>query len=266
MLGTAGAARLVRSLALVLLLLTAGCMGEPETPPTAVLAGSSPVPTAAPPTRPPPTETEILPASAVPSASAVASSPGPTLTMTSVPPTPTNPLLSSTLAAMDALQTYHYTTTVQTFDDAHKFQSASEGDYVAPGGLQWMTTVEGITTTAVLTGNLYYVAVSGQAWTPLPGGAVERQRQLPWRLLNLATDVLLVSRDPPTDPDPVIRMSFTLPTNALPPESHSWKVVEGEVWIGQSDYRVRAFKLFAQDPTHETTTRFFLSAYDEPVQ
>jgi TolB protein len=43
-------------------------------------------------------------------------------------------------------------------------------------------------------------------------------------------------------------------------------VAQGEVWLGVTDYRVRAYKLVAQEPRYETTERVFLSAYNVPVQ
>ncbi|HMA34271.1 MAG TPA: hypothetical protein VKY74_07285, partial [Chloroflexia bacterium] len=195
--------------------------------------------------------------------------PLPTGTATSGPavatPETSNLLLRAAVAAMAQVHSYHYTSTVQIFDDGRPLAVTSAGDYLAPGGLHWSTAVSGITTTAVLTGARYLVAVGTGAWTEVPGGERERAHQLLWPLIGQAAAVTEVGRDLPTDPDPAIHLAFTLPPAALPLDKHPWQVAQGDVWLGLTDHRVRAFKLFAQEPRYETTERVFLSAFDAPV-
>jgi len=252
------------SSALATLLLATACLGTPTdtpipTPSSAATispSSSTPSPTDTPPPTVPPTMPPTIPQ---PSAT-----PAPTQ-----PPTPAtnNPLLRASLAAMSMVRSYHYTDTFSVVDNGHQFDSVGEGDYVQPGGLFWSSAVDGIRTTAVLTGEQYYVSVGNTAWTSLPGGGVERARQTVWTVLRQARNVVEVGRDPPTDPDPTIQLTFTLPLNILPLETHPWTLAEGEVWIGAGDLRIRAFKLFAQEPLYETTERFFFSKFNAaPVQ
>jgi hypothetical protein len=253
-----------RGLAAALLLLTTACFGSPDSTPSPV----APAPVTNPPARPTataplPTATEV--AVTAPTVSAAAPTPA---TAPSASPTPTtrNPLILQALGAMAAVQSYHYTATVQTFDEGRKLQASREGDYAAPGGLRWVNVVDNITTTAVLTDGVYYVAVDAGAWTSVSGGADERAHQLSWQLMARAQDVVEAGRDPATDPDPTIHLTFTLPLDNLPLEARPWQVAQGEVWLGVTDYRVRAYKLYAQEPHYETTERVFLSAYNVPVQ
>jgi WD40 repeat protein len=258
-----------RGFAAVLLLLATACLGAPDSTPSPVAqAPATNAPARPSATAPLPTATEV--AVAAPTASAVAervttptSTPAPSASPT---PTTRNPLILQALSAMAAVHTYHYTATVQTFDDGHKLQSSREGDYEAPAGLRWVNVVDNITTTAVLTDDVYYVAVDTGAWTSVPGGAQERAHQLSWQLMARAQDVVEAGRDPATDPDPTVHLTFTLPLDNLPLEARPWQVAQGEVWLGVTDYRVRAYKLYAQEPRYETTERVFLSAYNVPVQ
>lgn len=252
------------SSAFAALLLATACLGTPtETPiPTPPAATFSPPVSVPSPTDalPPPT----IPPTMLPTLPAPSPTPAPTQ-----PPTPTtnNLLLRASLTAMDMVRSYHYTDTFSVVDNGHQFDSVGEGDYVQPGGLFWVSAVDGITTTAVLTGEQYYVSVGDTAWTSLPGGGVERARQTVWTVLRQAKNVTEVGRDPPTDPDPTIQLTFTLPLNILPLETHPWTLAEGEVWIGAGDLRIRAFKLFAQEPLYGTTERFFFSKFNGlPVQ
>ena len=252
-----------RGLAAAMLLLTSACLDSPNpTPSPVVLAPGTNQPALPSATAPLPTATEV--AVAAPTTAAVTSPVGAT-TLPAAPaaaPTPAtrNPLILQALSAMTAVQSYHYTATVQTFDEGHKLQSSREGDYAAPDGLRWINVVDNITTTAVLTGSAYYVAVDTSGWTNVSGGAQERAHQLSWQLIARAQDVVEAGRDPDTDPDPTIHLTFTLPLDNLPLEARPWQVAQGEVWLGVTDYRVRAYKLFAQEPHYETTERVFLSA------
>ncbi len=252
-----------RGLAAALLLLTTACLGPPDSTPSPV----APAPALPSATAPLPTPTEVAVAGPT---SVAAASPIATTTLPVLPAAPTpathNPLILRALSAMAVVQSYHYTATVQTFDDGHKLQSSREGDYAAPAGLRWVNVVDNITTTAVLTGSMYYVAVDTGGWTSVSGGAQERAHQLSWQLIARAQDVVEAGRDPDTDPDPTIHLTFTLPLDNLPLEARPWQVAQGEVWLGVTDYRVRAYKLVAQEPRYETTERVFLSAYNVPVQ
>ena len=180
-------------------------------------------------------------------------------------PATTNPLLRDALAAMSVVHSYHYTGTVQTFVDGLSIQKSSSGDYLAPDGFRWSTDSGGITTTAILTGSLYYVQVGAADWTSVPGAEQERAHQLLWTLIGQARDVTEVSRDPESDPDPTVRLAFTLPLNLPPLEPRPWRVAQGDVWLGLRDHRVRAFKLYALEPHYETTERLYLSDFNAPV-
>lgn len=258
-----------RGLAAALLLLTTACFGSPDSTPSPVAqAPVTPPPARPTATAPLPTATEVAVTGPTASAAPERVTPSTSTPAPSALPTPTtrNPLILQALGAMAAVHSYHYTATVQTFDEGRKLQSEREGDYAAPGGLRWVNVVDNITTTAVLTGSVYYVAVDAGAWTSVTGGVAERAHQLSWQLMARAQDVVEAGRDPATDPDPTIHLTFTLPLDNLPLEARPWQVAQGEVWLGVTDYRVRAYKLYAQEPHYETTERVFLSAYNVPVQ
>jgi hypothetical protein len=256
----AGGRRAARIPALLLVLALVAC-ATPEAPTASPIP---PAPTATPASTAPPSAT---PAPPTPRPSATLPPPTATPPAPTAPPTPatSSATLRQALAAMAAVTSYHYTATIQTFDNGHNLLMATEGDYHAPDALEWSTRAGEITTTAIVTGNLLYVSVGAGAWTTLPGAAQERDRQMLWTLIGQARAVAEVDRDPPTDPEPSIHYSFTLPLDALPLEPHPWQVAQGDVWLDQADHRVRALKIYAQEPTYETTQRFFLSAFDAPV-
>ncbi len=268
---TAPIARLpYRLSALGLLLLTTACLSTPEAPATPV--GASPTvllaTATAPPTRLAPTSTVALAPSTTPPAPATAVAtqpPAPTAPPATPTPATNSSLLRSALSAMASVSSYHYTATVQAYDQGRPVQTAAEGDYRAPGNLRWVMSAGDITTTAVLTGNLYTVAVGSEAWTTLSGAATERSRQLAWQVIAQAQNVTEVGRDPVTSIEPTVHLSFTLPLTTVPLEAHPWKLAEGDVWVGLTDARVYAFKLHALEPNTEIILRMYLSAFNQPV-
>ncbi|MDQ2807694.1 MAG: hypothetical protein M3Z04_12430 [Chloroflexota bacterium] len=260
---------------LALLLLTSACLTTTEAPPSPISASVTPpaatvtaLPTRLPPTQAP-TQISTRPATDTPPATATTAatqSPAPTAQPPSPTPATDSSLLRAALAVMGDVSSYHYTATMQTYDLGRPVQTAAEGDYHAPGDLRWVTSAGGITTTAIVSGNLYTVAVSNETWTTLPGAVGERAHQLAWQSIAQAQNVTEVNRDPITTIEPTVHLSFTLPLNALPLDARPWKLAEGDVWLGLTDRRVYAFKLHALEPNTEVTLRMYLSAFDQPVQ
>jgi len=258
-----------RLVAVALLLLTSACLTTPEAPPSPI-STSRPAPAGTAgtqPTRPLPRPPPTRPATDTPPPIAAATPPP---APTPPPPAPTpatdSSLLRAALAVMGEVSSYHYTATMQTYDLGRPVQTAADGDYLAPGDLRWVTSAGGITTTAIVSGSLYTVAVGNESWTALPGAGGERAHQLAWQSIAQAQNVTEVSRDPATIIEPTVHLSFTLPLNALPLDARPWKLAEGDVWLGLSDRRVYAFKLHALEPNTEVTLRMYLSAFDQPVQ
>jgi hypothetical protein len=109
------------------------------------------------------------------------------------------------------------------------------------------------------------VSVVPGTWVQVPGAALEGRRQQLWRIIGNAQGVREVDRDPLNTPAAAIHLAFTLPPAAVPGETQPWKVIQGEIWIGQVDHRVQAAKLFAQAPYLETTERLWLGGWNTPI-
>lgn len=254
----------VRLLTLSLAFLTSACLSGPDatpTPigpgPTATSAAGSPTVTATESTRPLPATAGLTTATIPPT-----SDPRPP---TATPAT-SDPILLEALRAMASVNTYHYTSTMQTFGGENNQPSTSTGDYRAPGQVQWITEAGTLTTTAVISGDRYLVAVGELGWTALPNAARERSRQQLWQLIAQAQHVTEVDRDPVSDPAATVHLTFTLPLKNLPFDDQAWKLAEGEVWVGQTDRRVYAFKLHTIDSGSEIFIRQYLSAFNDPVE
>ncbi len=261
-----------RALWVLLLLAVAGCLGPAPQPPTPTPVPTQPVAAPATTATAPPTPT----ATALPPTATATPVPAPTATLPPGPPTtaPTPPaatpattstLLLDSLRAMQAVASYQYTATVDTLDNGRQLSTTLAGEYAAPDELHWVTTSEALTTTAVISDSRYYVAIGTLGWTLLPGADRARAGQLVWQLMARAQDVTEVTRDPLTDPDPTVQLAFSVPATTLPLDPQPWDLIQLNVWLGVHDSRVRAVKLFAQAPYYETTERFYLFAFDEPV-
>jgi hypothetical protein len=247
-----------------LALLTSACLGSPDATPTPIAPGPPATTIAGSPTVAATDTPRSLPATAEPATQTVPPTADPR------PPTATpatsDPILLQALQAMANVSSYHYTSTMQTFGGENNQPSTSEGDYRAPDQLHWITEAGTLTTTAVISGDRYLVAVGELGWTALPNAAREAGRQQLWQLIAQGQQVTEVDRDPVSDPIATVHLTFTLPLKNLPFENRAWKLAEGEVWVGQVDRRIYAFKLHTIDAGSETFIRQYLSAFDIPVE